>query len=163
MNEDGLRPKRVFLSYTHDSPEHKAKVLGLSDRLIRDGVDARIDRYVESSPPRSWPRWMAAEIEDADFVLVICTGAYIRRFRDREEPGRGKGARWEGAVIIQELYEAEGAKAKFIPVVFSSENCPSIPVVLRGTNHYILDSEDAYERLYRHVTGQPRTLTPPHR
>ena len=160
MDRDGFRPKRVFLSYTHDSPEHKARVLGLSDRLIRDGVDARIDRYVESFPPRSWPRWMAGEIEDADFVLVICTGAYNKRFRDLEEPGIGKGVRCEGAVIIQELYEADAARVKFIPVAFSSEDCQSIPIVLRGTTHYILDSEDAYERLYRHITGQPCTPRP---
>ena len=160
MDEEGFRQKRVFLSYTHDSPEHKARVLGLSDRLIRDGVDARIDRYVESSPPRSWPRWMVGEIEDADFVLVICTAAYNRRFRDREEPGRGKGSSWEGAVITQELYEADDARVKFIPVAFSAEGCRTIPIVLGGTTHYILDCEDAYESLYRHITGQPRTPRP---
>ncbi|HEX3527636.1 MAG TPA: hypothetical protein VH988_11240 [Thermoanaerobaculia bacterium] len=33
-------PPQVFLSYSHDSPEHKDRVLALCNRLRRDGIDA---------------------------------------------------------------------------------------------------------------------------
>ena len=33
---------RVFISYSHDSPEHKDRILALSDRLRQDGVDCSI-------------------------------------------------------------------------------------------------------------------------
>jgi hypothetical protein len=34
------RPPHVFLSYSHDSQEHKDRVLALCDRLRADGIDA---------------------------------------------------------------------------------------------------------------------------
>lgn len=70
---------KVFISYSHDSPEHKDRVLHLSDRLRADGIDCNIDQY-ETSPPEGWPRWMVNQIEEADFVLVVCTETYERRF-----------------------------------------------------------------------------------
>ena len=81
-------PPRVFISYSHDSDEHKARVLGLADRLRDHGVDARVDQYVES-PTQGWPLWMEDEIEAADFVLVVATETYDRRRRGREAKGRG--------------------------------------------------------------------------
>jgi hypothetical protein len=39
---------RVFISYTHDSPEHKDRILALSDRLRQEGVDCSIDQYEQS-------------------------------------------------------------------------------------------------------------------
>ena len=32
---------RVFISYSHDSPEHCHQVLSLAQQLRRDGIDAR--------------------------------------------------------------------------------------------------------------------------
>ena len=81
---------RVFISYSHDSPEHLDRVLVLSDRLRVDGIDCHIDQY-EESPPEGWPRWMITQIEEAEFVLVVCTENYERRFRGKEEPGRAGG------------------------------------------------------------------------
>jgi hypothetical protein len=34
------------LSYGHDSVEHARRVLGLAERVCKDGVDARLDQYV---------------------------------------------------------------------------------------------------------------------
>lgn len=112
---------KVFISYSHDSPEHIDRVWELSDRLRADGIDCHIDQY-EQSPREGWPRWMMNQIEQADFVLVVCTENYERRFRGKEEVGKGVGAKWEGAIITQELYDAEANNTKFIPVVFSSQD-----------------------------------------
>jgi len=57
--------KKVFISYSHDSPEHIDKVLALSDRLIADGVDCILDQY-EESPPEVWPTWMDTHIKEKD-------------------------------------------------------------------------------------------------
>jgi len=35
----------VFISYSHDSPQHEARVLVPADRLRTDGIDAMIDQY----------------------------------------------------------------------------------------------------------------------
>ena len=38
---------RVFLSYSHDSAKHAARVLDLANTLRRDGIDAILDRYLQ--------------------------------------------------------------------------------------------------------------------
>lgn len=149
-------PPRVFISYSHDSPEHKDWVLELCDRLRNHGIDVRVDQY-ETSPPEGWPRWCAGQIREADFVLVVCTETYERRFRGAEEPGRGLGVIWEGYVVSQELYETGTLNTKFIPLVRASNSTEHVPAPLRGTTIYRMGSDSAYWRLYRHLTGQPET------
>src|SRR6266568_6694830 len=107
---------KVFISYSHDSDEHKDRVLELSDRLRGDGVDCRIDQY-EQSPAEGWPQWCDRQIEKSIFVLVACTKIYLHRFNGEEEPGRGLGGTWEGHIITQELYNAQGKNTKFIPIL----------------------------------------------
>ncbi len=146
--------KKVFISYSHDSKEHAARVAGLAASLRRDGLDCRIDQYVEGSPPEGWPRWMEKTIEWAEFVLVVCTKTYFRRVRKEEPPGKGLGATWEAHLIYQHLYEAHLFNAKFVPVIFDSTNKDFIPTPLRGVSHYVLDGQMGYDRLYVVLTGQ---------
>ncbi len=153
-------PPRVFLSYSHDSPAHRDRVLALADRLRADGVDARLDRWVQA-PPEGWPRWMVAEIDAARFVLVVCTETYERRFRAGERFGTGRGVTWEGGVITQELYDAQGRNEKFLPVVLTAAGADHVPAVLRATTRYRLDRADGYETLYRRLTDQPAVPMPP--
>ncbi len=150
---------KVFISYSHDSPAHMDRVLDLSNRLRSGGIDCTMDQY-EISPPEGWPRWMTNQIEGAHFVLVICTEKYERRFRGKEQAAKGLGGKWEGAIITQELYEAEANNTKFIPVVFSPEDLPYIPIVLRSATHYQVNTEKGYEDLYCRLTNQPRVLKP---
>ena len=149
---------KVFISYSHDSSAHKDRVLELCDRLRSHGIQAQIDQY-EVFPPEGWPRWCAARVREADFVLVVCSEVYERRFRGSEEPGKGLGANWEGYIVTQELYEAGIRNTKFIPVILPGGSAGRIPDVLRGATHYELEEE--YWSLYRHLTGQPSTTAPP--
>lgn len=151
------KPPKVFISYSHDSQEHKERVLALADRLREDGIDCNIDQY-EDAPPEGWQRWMLNQVEASDYALIVCTQQYDRRFRGREEVG--KGVTWEGGTVIQELYDAQSRNSKFIPVTFASEDSEFIPIPLRSTTHYRLDTEDGYELLYRRLTNQPRTRKP---
>ena len=150
---------KVFISYSHDSKAHKDNVLHISNRLLDEGINCNIDQYV-SSPPEGWPRWMNNQIEEADFVLVVCTETYKNRFMGKEKQGTGLGGKWEGAILTQELYDAEARNTKFIPVLFSSHDRSHIPVILRGTTSYELHTEEGYETLYRHLTNQPDVQKP---
>jgi len=47
---------KVFISYSHDSPEHADKVLAFANKLRSEGIDAVLDQY-EESPPEGWPMW----------------------------------------------------------------------------------------------------------
>jgi hypothetical protein len=151
---------KVFISYSHDSPEHKERALRLSDRLIEDdGIDCTIDQYVDS-PPQGWPRWMLDQIEQAQFVLMVCTQIYGDRVRGKAKPGEGKGAKWEGAIITQELYDAESNNTKFVPVLFKQADSAHIPVFLRGVTHYVITTDEGYDALYRRLTDQHDTPKP---
>jgi SEFIR domain/NB-ARC domain len=145
---------RVFISYSHDSADHETRVLALAERLRKEGVDAHIDQYVAGTPRDGWPRWMLDKLNWAEFVLVVCTEAYYRRFRGLEEPGKGKGADWEGNLITLEMYDAKSRTTKFVPVLFDSKDERFIPEPVRGHTHYMLDSEDTYAELYSFLTGQ---------
>ncbi|MBD2124734.1 NB-ARC domain-containing protein [Trichocoleus sp. FACHB-262] len=158
MNLDSPSPK-VFISYSHNSQEHKERILALADRLRKDGIDCTIDQY-EESPAEGWQRWMLNQVEMSDFVLVVCTEQYDRRFRGHEEVGRGKGVTWEGGIIIQELYDAQGQNSKFIPITLTQEDANFISGPLRSATSYRLDTADGYELLYRRLTSQPKNRKP---
>ncbi len=145
---------KVFISYSHDSQEHMDRVLALSDRLRADGIDCIIDQY-ETSPPEGWALWCEKHIEEADFVLIVFTEIYERRFKGIDLTEKGKGAKWEGVIITQELYESQARNSKFIPIIFTHEDESHIPMILRGATYYIPNTEKGYEYLYRHLTHQP--------
>jgi hypothetical protein len=149
----------VFISYSYDSEEQIDRVLGLSDHLRSDGVDCHIDQY-EQSPPKGWYLWMIEKIEEADFVLTVCTPQYLRRFRANEENGIGMGVTWEGSVITQELYSQSGKNSKYIPIIFEKQDTSSIPHMLRSSTRYNLGDSKGYELLYRHLTNQPEIIRP---
>ena len=151
---------RVFISYSHDSLEHKRQVLALSNQLRGDGIDCNIDQY-ESTPPEGWPKWMTEQITTSDFVLVVCTKVYHRRVTGQEKEGKGLGASWEGGLITQEIYEAGGQNAKFIPVILKDEDVAFVPSFLKPTTYYDLSRPGGYEELYRRLTSQPVVVKPP--
>jgi hypothetical protein len=145
---------KVFISYSHDSDEHRELVLGLSERLRKDGIKTLLDQYVNGTPPEGWPRWMLNQLDAADFVLVVCTETYHRRFRGHEVPGKGKGVNWEGMLITQELYNSYSCTLKFVPIFLSDAFENWIPAPLRSGTHYALTSDDAYQHLYDFLLQQ---------
>lgn len=84
------QPPRVFIIYSHDSPAHEQRVLALAARLRKDGIDAQLDQYVAGTPAEGWPRWMLDRLDWAEFVLVVCTETYYRRFRRHEKQVKAK-------------------------------------------------------------------------
>jgi len=98
---------RVFISYSHDDKEHRKRVLQFSNKLHSNGFDCRIDQYIEHDPPADWSLWMEDEIEEANFILVVCTPTYYERYRKKGPKDKGLGAKWEGAILRRELYNLE--------------------------------------------------------
>ena len=100
----------VFISYSHDSAEHRQRVLELSEHLRADGIETLLDQYVNGSPSEGWPRWMLDQLDAAQYVLVVCTETYYRHFRGHEVPGKGKGVDWEGALITKSFMTAAAGR-----------------------------------------------------
>jgi tetratricopeptide (TPR) repeat protein len=144
---------RVFISYSHDSAEHKECALRFAQRLRKDRIDAQLDQYVGGRPAGGWPRWMLDKLDWADFVLLICTETYHRRFRGHEQSDMGKGVDWEGQLITLEIYNAKSRTTKFVPIIFAPRDKEFIPEPL-SDQFYCLDSKDRYQELYSLLTGQ---------
>lgn len=133
-------------------------MLLLSNRLRREGIDCNIDQY-ETSPPEGWFRWMINQIEEADFVLIVCTENYEKLFKGKDEVGKGMGAKWEGAIITQELYYSE-ANNKCIPIVFSPQDSKYIPSILKSATYYVLNMEEINDELNARLTDQKLVIKP---
>ena len=149
---------KVFISYSHDTPEHEKLILELSNRLRKSGVDANIDQY-QVVPSQGWPLWMEKEIRDSQFVLVVCTETYLRRVM-KEETGKGLGVMWESSIIYQYLYNAGLSNEKFIPVILEHRNTEFIPMPLQPTTYFDVSTDRGYEDLFRRLTNQPRITKP---
>lgn len=149
-----MSSKKVFISYSHDSEEHRARVLALSERLRTDGLETILDQYINGSPLQGWPRWMLDQLDGADTVLVVCTETYYRKFRGHEDSGKGKGGDFEGVLITQEIYDAKSRTLKFVPIFLSEANPAWIPEPLRRGTYYTLTSEGAYQDLYDFLLDQ---------
>lgn len=156
---------KVFVSYSHDHEDHQQRILGFVERLRTDGFETMIDQYVEGTPLQGWPRWMLNQIDWADYILLVCTETYYRRFRGLESPGVGKGVDWEGAIITNELYEQRSVSSRFVPVLWERADAGCIPEPLRSSTFYVLTNEDAYDKLTDFLAGaagvQPARLGPP--
>lgn len=151
----------IFISYSHDSLDHKELVRALSDRLCQEeGIDCRIDQYIQN-PAEGWPRWCENIIEQSRFVLVVCTETYHRRFTGQEKAGKGKGVTFEGYVITQHLYDASSRNEKFIPILLRPEDESFIPTPLRGASRFLVTTAQGYEDLCRLLTDQPAVSQPP--
>ncbi len=156
-------PIRVFISYAHEPgiAGHRERALELAQSLRLRGIETTIDQFMEHDPP-VWPRWMLDQVRASDFVLCVASRAYKERFENRGDLSTGRGARWEGAIITEELYaEFHHAYKKFIAVVLDGCSTEDIPDVLMplGRSYYVLPGDD--EDLYRRLTGQPRVEPAP--
>jgi len=152
---------RVFISYSHDSEEHKDRVLQLAHKLRGDGMDARLDQFVNGTPPEGWPRWMRNQIKQAQFVLVVCTETYRRRAEREEKPGRGHGVIYESLIAEADIYANGSKNTKFIPVYFKGSSSKNVPDFLQTWTYYPITKLSEYETLRRVLTDQPLTPMPP--
>jgi hypothetical protein len=140
--------QRVFISYSHDNDEHKARISHLARRLRDDGLRVIIDHdMLPAGPPQGWPAWSEAQVKDADIVLVACTANYHRRYELQEDPGTGLGVVCEARTIRQLLYNIGGHNEKFRVILFAAEDERFIPMQLQGYHHYALYRGDGYAEL----------------
>jgi tetratricopeptide (TPR) repeat protein len=139
----------VFVSYSHDTPEHRLKVGEFIEEMRAAGLKVRWDQDVES-PPEGWPKWMVSSLRDAVAVLLVCTKTYLGRFEGSAPLGEGRGAKWEGAIATQYLYEDEAHNKKWIPVCVSESDLEHIPMVLKGATRYVIfNSADRARLIHR--------------
>jgi len=148
---------KVFVSYSHDSPEHKRWVAELAAKLMSSGINVVLDQW-ELRLGDDLPKFMERGVRDSDRVLMICTEPYVHKADD----GKG-GVGYEAMIVTGELVEDLGT-AKFIPLVRQSTSPKSKPVSV-STRLHIEFSDDAefdaaLEQLIRELHSEPTSRKP---
>ncbi len=128
-------PLTIFISYSHDSPDHKRWVAELATRLMANGVNVLLDQW-ELRFGDDVPKFMERSVQEADRVLMVCTEPYVRK-ADEGEGGVGYEAMIVTASLIKDL-----GTAKFIPVIRQNTVPRQRPVSL-STRMYLDFSDDA--------------------
>lgn len=148
---------RVFISYSHDSLEHKQWVLELSTRLRTNGVDAVLDQW-ELRPGDDLPKFMEINLAQADRVLMICTDNYVAKANN----GTG-GVGYEKMIVTSELLSHIDSN-KVIPIIRQESTCIT-PTFLRTKLFINFSNQDQYEfafdDLIRAIHGAPLFEKPP--
>ncbi|WP_236789312.1 SEFIR domain-containing protein [Amycolatopsis sp. GM8] len=157
---------RVFISYSHDSEEHKDSVLRFATFLRSDaGVDVSLDRWVEGQR-RDWSLWALRELNEADFILVIASPEYRRRADGEAPPNVGRGSQFEAAIIRNNLTRNLPEETRrVLPIVLPGSSLDEIPTFLAAysTTHYVIDefTIEGVDELLRAFTGIPAVQLPP--
>ena len=149
---------KVFISYSHDSPEHKQWVSELAASLRRKGIDAILDQW-DLGLGDDITRFMERGIVNADRVLVICTDKYVNK-ANADEGGVG----YERMIVNVELVQNLGTD-KFIPIIRQASGKEKTPTFL-GTRVYADFRNDSQfdaecEKLIRELHEIPIVEKPP--
>ena len=153
-----MKPPSVFISYSHDSEEHKEWVLRLAENLRKKGVDVTLDQW-DLVPGQDLAAFMQKGILEADRVLLICSKIYV----EKAEAGTG-GVGFERLIVTGEVVQNIDTR-KFIPLIRENPGEPRIPRFL-GPRLYIdfnndSDFEANQEKLLRELLGAPLAKKPP--
>ncbi|MEO8205279.1 MAG: toll/interleukin-1 receptor domain-containing protein [Chthoniobacterales bacterium] len=158
MNKTSPIEPIIFISYSHDSEEHKNWVRGLAESLRKCGVDVILDQW-EISPGDDIPKFMEQSVKRSSFVVMICTEPYIRKVDD----GMG-GAGYEAMVVTGELITNLGTR-KFIPVMRQSANNKLLPACISSRCFVDFSDNDDFntklEELVRSIHNTPQFKKPP--
>jgi hypothetical protein len=153
---------RVFISYSWESEDHKQWVRYLGERLYQAGIEARLDQWF-IKPGESFTVFMEQEVEQADFVIVVCTPAYAHKSNKRQG-----GVGYEQQIVSGQLMTGT-SRSKFIPILRSGDYEPgldcAVPTHFRGIAWIEFRNDAAFEEsledLIRVIFSKPRFAPPP--
>ena len=149
---------KVFISYSHDSPEHKQWVSELAARLRHNGVDAILDQW-DLGPGDDITLFMESGLMNSDRVLVICTDTYV----SKANAGEG-GVGYERMIVTAQLIQNLGTN-KFIPVICQASGEEKTPTFLATRMYIDLRDESQFEaefdKLLHELHQEPIIKKPP--
>jgi hypothetical protein len=148
---------KAFISYSHDSQEHKKWVLELAIRLRNNGIDAILDQF-ELQPGADIPHFMETHLSSANKILMICTDKYV----DKANNGQG-GVGYEKMIITSSLMKKINEN-KIIPVIRQIGGA-DVPTFLKSKLYIDFskpdDYEFSYDELVRTIHNSPLFEKPP--
>jgi hypothetical protein len=148
----------VFISYSHDSDQHKTWVRQLATDLRTNGIDAVLDQW-DLSLGQDVAAFMQRGVSNSDRVLMVCSEVYV----NKSDGGLG-GVGYERLIVTGELVANIDTK-KFLPIIRNNSGPRETPAFL-GPRLYIdftrdLDYKSKLEELLRELHGSPAVVKPP--
>ncbi len=144
---------KVFISYSHDSKDHKDHVLALSDQLRYDGIDCWIDQFENEAPKIGWPKWTQKKVDESHFILIICTEFYLSEFSNSAKyDGKDLDQNWKGPILNRQNIHSKIKNKKFALILVSKNDTDFIPPIFRESKQFVLESD--YEKLHCFLTKQ---------
>ena len=159
MSEIDKNPPIVFISYSHDTKEHKRWVLELAQQLVKDhGIEVILDQW-DLEYGDDIPKFMQRSVTRADRVLMICTETYVKK----ADEGKG-GVGYEIMIVDGELVRNLGTR-KFIPIIRQNTKDILLPKSV-GTRLAVNLSEDSdrkeeLKKLVEIIHKMPPPTKPP--
>lgn len=160
-----MKPPRVFISYAHDNPDHRALVIRFATVLRTElGIDAQLDSWYEHSR-RDWSQWAIQQLADADFVMAIASPAFRERIDGQGDPSVGRGARFEGSILRDLLTKDQPTWVRrILPVVLPGNAIADIPQALSpySATHYVISdfTADGLRELSTALVGDGSPIQP---
>jgi len=157
---------RIFVTYSHDSEEHKDRVREFSTFLRSEvGLDVHLDQWYDAER-RDWSAWAVEHLTEADFILVIASPEYKRRADGGAPPDVGRGSQFEAAILRDNLTRnLRRETARILPVVLPGRSVDEIPVFLNAhsTTHFLVDeiSHRGVASLLAAISGHGQYPIPP--
>lgn len=133
---------KVFVSYSHDSDEHKEWVYKLACRLTKSGVEAILDQW-DLQLGSNLIRFMEIGLKNSDRVIVICTDNY----NQKSNGGLG-GVGYEKNILAAELFNDQDT-TKFIPCIKDVSEKIKTPVCLCGRTYIDFSDDAKYEENFK--------------
>lgn len=159
--EDPRDAPTVFISYAHESDEHKQWVrVGLAERLMAAGIRVILDQW-QLKFGSNLPHFMENAFR-VDAVLLVCTPVFAQKANARQG-----GVGYESSIVTAELLDRHPSiEPKFVPVWRSGERSVATPNYLKAALAVDLRDEnpgyeDEFIRLLRQLHREPEHLPPP--
>lgn len=145
-------PPRVFVSYSHDSVEHKKWVLEFATTLRNRGVDAVLDQW-DLKPGDDLPHFMETQLASAEYIVMVCTDRYV----EKANAGEG-GVGYEKMIMTSSLLSKIDS-SKVIPIIRQLAGTHKTPTFL-NTKLFVNFSNDEeieyyFDELLRHLLDSP--------
>ncbi|WP_374054557.1 toll/interleukin-1 receptor domain-containing protein [Rossellomorea sp. FM04394] len=121
--------KKIFISYSWESDEHKQFVKQIAGMLEEDGLEVKLDQW-DLKPGDELALYMEKAITESDYVLVVCSEGYKRK-----ADGRLGGSGYEAKLMATSVSMNQHIK-KFIPIYVGGDWNSVSPEFLKG-NLYV--------------------------
>jgi hypothetical protein len=157
-------PKKAFVSYAHESAEHKNQVLALATLLRNNGVEAVLDVWSAASRI-DWYAWAIKEMTEADYVVVVASKKYLQ-VADGAPSREHRGVQSEAALLRDLVWEDRASwLPKILPVLLPGHLLNEIPRFLQPStaSRYEVSAftPQGIEDLLRVILSQPSHIPPP--